>query len=426
MSVYQVKLLELTAIKKKDEKCFLHIRVSFEQDMELYWEIDEYTAKNLMDITNFGGSYRYRISFNTLWNGTKKQHIGILIQTYREQSELISFPCSEDYIKKLNSIKALQDINDLDKLGFLSADPLSSDEGLKGTEQEEPIAAVSPRKYYFTSTRTTAAFFSILFIVLFSCSSQGYLIGKVDPDKNIIAQTTFLETAIDQSYDADVVIKADVVKDDIVAKDLLTENLLPKQSMVPFVELGETVSYSIPKGHVALTFDDGPSKYSTEIMDILKKYGIGGTFFFIGLNVKKYPEHVQYIHSNGYSIGTHSMNHSNLPALSNERQEEELIQSGQLIENLTGEKLSLFRPPYGAMNQRIIELANKHEYKIILWNNDPEDWRNKNADAIVNHIKNTKVSGSIILLHESQAVIDALPRIIEYLQEQNLEIVSLK
>lgn len=78
------------------------------------------------------------------------------------------------------------------------------------------------------------------------------------------------------------------------------------------------------------------------------------------------------------------------------------------------------------MNQNVKDLANQYGYKIILWNNDPEDWRNKDADAIVNHIKNTDISGSIILLHESQAVIDALPRIINYLKEQNLEIVSLK
>jgi len=220
--------------------------------------------------------------------------------------------------------------------------------------------------------------------------------------------------------------KDNIVKDEFATDDRLAENIIPDQFMLPFVELDNPVSYNIPEGYVALTFDDGPSKYSKEIVDILKEYGIGGTFFFIGLNVKKYPEHVKYIHSNGYSIGTHSMNHSNLPTLSNEKQEKELIQSSQLIESLTGEKLSLFRPPYGAMNQNVKDLANQYGYKIILWNNDPEDWRNKDADAIVNHIKNTDISGSIILLHESQAVIDALPRIINYLKEQNLEIVSLK
>ena len=54
MSVYHGKLLELVAVKKKDEKYFLHIRISFEQDIEVYLEIDEYTFINLINITNFG------------------------------------------------------------------------------------------------------------------------------------------------------------------------------------------------------------------------------------------------------------------------------------------------------------------------------------------------------------------------------------
>ncbi|MBZ4668480.1 MAG: peptidoglycan-N-acetylglucosamine deacetylase [Epulopiscium sp.] len=494
MSVYHGKLLELVAVKKKDEKYFLHIRISFEQDIEVYLEIDEYTFINLINITNFGGRYKYRISFNTIWNETKKQHIGVLIQTYREQSEQICFPCSEEYINKLNAIKNLQHIHDLEQLDFIFTHPFSSNKkDFKDIEQKNITHAAPIRKYCLSYTRTTVTFFSILFITLFSCSSQGYLIGKIKPDRKLYTQATFIETDIEPSYNEDSVIKEeiiiedtaqdnvvkdrtvkdddivknniikdsivkhDIVKDDDMAKDgiskddmikdhlveddmakdnivkdefatddRLAENIIPDQFMLPFVELDNPVSYNIPEGYVALTFDDGPSKYSKEIVDILKEYGIGGTFFFIGLNVKKYPEHVKYIHSNGYSIGTHSMNHSNLPTLSNEKQEKELIQSSQLIESLTGEKLSLFRPPYGAMNQNVKDLANQYGYKIILWNNDPEDWRNKDADAIVNHIKNTDISGSIILLHESQAVIDALPRIINYLKEQNLEIVSLK
>ena len=63
---------------------------------------------------------------------------------------------------------------------------------------------------------------------------------------------------------------------------------------------------------------------------------------------------------------------------------------------------------------------------MVLWNNDPKDWKTRNSDRILDDIQSSDVSGSIILLHESQAVIDALPNIVEYLQQFDLEIVNLK
>ena len=79
---------------------------------------------------------------------------------------------------------------------------------------------------------------------------------------------------------------------------------------------------------------------------------------------------------------------------------------------------------YTAENLKIItEFDDK--YKMVLWNNDPEDWRTHDTYKILNHIKNSNVSGSIVILHETQAVLDALPRMIEYFQELGLQIVSL-
>ena len=96
------------------------------------------------------------------------------------------------------------------------------------------------------------------------------------------------------------------------------------------------------------------------------------------------------------------------------------------MEEIIDEDVLLFRPPYGSYNKQLVDLAIEHEYKIVLWNNDPEDWKTRNPNKIFESIKNSNTSGAIILLHESQAVVDSLPKIIEYLQEQDLEIVNLK
>jgi peptidoglycan/xylan/chitin deacetylase (PgdA/CDA1 family) len=63
---------------------------------------------------------------------------------------------------------------------------------------------------------------------------------------------------------------------------------------------------------------------------------------------------------------------------------------------------------------------------MVLWNADPKDWKSDNANEILDYVINSKASGSIILLHESPPVIEALPKIIEYLKQEDLEIVNLK
>lgn len=195
---------------------------------------------------------------------------------------------------------------------------------------------------------------------------------------------------------------------------------------IPQLELEEFISFSLPKGYVALTFDDGPSKHSIDIMNVLKKHEVGGTFFFVGTNVKKHPDYVRVIHANGYSVGSHSMTHSQLTSLTYEQQEAELTRVSDLIEHITDEKLELFRPPYGAFDDRTEALSQQQGSKMVIWNRDPEDWLTRDEDKILEYVQHIEASGSIILLHESQAVVDALPKIIKHLQDQGLTIVSLQ
>ena len=255
-----------------------------------------------------------------------------------------------------------------------------------------------------------SAIFVILFSALNSIYSNEYVFNEV-----VMAQSMALD-ANALSDEEKIILDPNDLDEDV--------HLAPYTT--PFIELDQSINHGIPKGYVALTFDDGPSKYSAEIMEVLKAYNAGGTFFFTGINAQKYPESIQYIQSNGYSIGSHSMSHPKLSAISLYAQKFEIMESIHILNEITGAEITLFRPPYGAVNKGTKNILEDNEFPMVLWSIDPRDWETRNSDKIFDYIRNSEVSGSIILLHDSQSVIDALPSIIEYVHELGLQIVRLK
>lgn len=273
-----------------------------------------------------------------------------------------------------------------------------------------------------------------LLILVLSYFSQFHL-NKAYFNEEVLAESINTSTIENQEWQYEPInyynstfnyIEKNIFKIQELEEEAPTEYSSDINDDLGFIELEDYLVYNLPEGKVALTFDDGPSQYTKEIIDILKEYKVGATFFLVGYNVRKYPDYAKYIHSNGYSIGSHSMSHLDMSKLSYEKQKNELISSINILKETIDEDISLFRPPYGSFNKQLENLVISQECKIVLWNNDPEDWKTRDADKIFESIKNSNTSGAIILLHESQAVIDSLPRIIEYLQGQNLEIVNLK
>ncbi len=413
MSVYKGKLLELLSVDREANESFLRIRLSFEQDTELRWKIDHETAENLKAVTALGQSHKYRLSFYCSWDPTKNQYVSFLTRTYRDQSDKIYFSCSKTYISGLNAIKCSEQNSQVYTLPFLSI----ASQPIDHVKQK----IVSPKRLYRKSSWIAVAMLVITSAIFWSYSPiyeakliENTIVKAKDVDSEVLVDLMAIE---EQPINSQI---------EIDASNEHESSLSISEPKFPTSELNEVISYSIPAGTVALTFDDGPSKYTKEITDILKMYQVGGTFFFIGENVKRYPEYVQYVKSNGYVIGSHSMHHTNLVTLSYQKQKVDLLETNRLIEELIQEEVVLFRPPYGSKNEATVELMNKNQIKMVLWDTDTKDWKSRNADKIVNSVLSAQASGSIILLHESQAVIDALPRIIEYLQAQDLQIVNLK
>ena len=159
---------------------------------------------------------------------------------------------------------------------------------------------------------------------------------------------------------------------------------------------------------IALTFDDGPHpKETNQVLDILNKYNVKGTFFVAGKHANWYPEPLVRASKEGHEIGNHTFNHPDISNLSDRQLEEEILKCEEILLKLTGKKPQLFRPPYGSYRQEALaSIAKKLNYKIVLWTSvDARDWQNPGAETIANKIINNAKNGDIILLHDYAATV---------------------
>lgn len=174
---------------------------------------------------------------------------------------------------------------------------------------------------------------------------------------------------------------------------------------------------------IALTFDDGPGPYTDSILDALKEVNGKATFFMVGTSIKAYPEQVKHVHEAGCEIGNHTYSHQTLTKISDEKIQSQVGQVQDLIEQLTGERPKLLRPPGGSRNEHVRKLVNM---PFILWNLDTEDWKHRDADYVYNYTMKKVAKGDIILMHDiHKTSAQAAVRLIKDLTAQGYELVTI-
>lgn len=179
--------------------------------------------------------------------------------------------------------------------------------------------------------------------------------------------------------------------------------------------------------YVALTFDDGPSKEVTpRILDTLAKHGAKATFFMIGNQAKALPGTAQQVAAAGHEIGNHTMDHADLSKLDAGSIRKKIGEAADSIEQATGIRPYLIRPPYGAYNDAVMNDAVNQGDSLILWSVDSLDWQSRNADAVISEIQKEITSGAIILMHDIHpSTADALPRLLNWLESQGYQFVTV-
>lgn len=174
---------------------------------------------------------------------------------------------------------------------------------------------------------------------------------------------------------------------------------------------------------VAFTFDDGPSKYTLDIANILEEYNASATFFEVGYNIKAHPEITKELSERGFEIANHTTDHSKLTKLTEVKYLSKINDNNALFKELTGKDMPYLRPPYGSYNDKIKASAG---VPIVTWSLDTRDWESRNKDKAIEMVINNIKEGDIILFHDLyESTRDAVKELMPLLKEQGYQAVSV-
>ena len=178
---------------------------------------------------------------------------------------------------------------------------------------------------------------------------------------------------------------------------------------------------------IHLTFDDGPNKYTGRILEILKKYNMKATFFLLEANMKRNPELVKRMISEGHAIGLHGISHNIYNLYSSKTSAvNEMNEENNTLNKIIGSKTLLIRVPYGSkpyMSENQMNSFVAEGYKLWDWNIDSGD--TKKGYVSTSNILSTityqvhRFKCPVILFHDKKCTLDALPQVLEYLAKNN-------
>ena len=172
------------------------------------------------------------------------------------------------------------------------------------------------------------------------------------------------------------------------------------------------------------TFDDGPNNENTlEILDYLESHNMSATFFMVGNKMNNQKEVIKKVYNSNSEIGYHSYDHTLFTKNKIKKIESDFDKTNKIYYEITGDYLSLTRPPYGEYNNKILKALNN---SFILWDKDTHDWKYKDIDFIVKYVLENANDKDIILFHDSyKTTVEAVKKIIDILYENNIKVLSV-
>lgn len=393
--------IQVTGLSK-EEPFLMQLKLTFEtgETKHIKFRMDKFTYKHIRKVV-FPNYLKQENDKSVCaipiypQNNNYQSDVDWIIWNLFGQTSKFSFVCSKEYKAFLNKLRAVESLEEFNEI-LVHRDELP----------ELPKSPARSRSLLRSLPLTLFFIFSLFW------ASSTNLLGyhpnttPINESKIVMANAAAIE------YEPVVSTKAE-----------------PEKINVPVsnVPASKKIISCLPDGQIALTFDDGPSSYTQDILAVLKEYGVPATFFFVGKNIDRFPKAVVDAHNQGHGIGLHSYSHQVLRGLSAEKQVEDIESCLQTIKPYVNE-VFLFRPPYGMYDDDTKEILSAHNMSLVLWNRDPKDWSAKSPQQIVNAVlkpNNASPSGGIYVLHENAMTLKSLPQIIKAIKEKNLEFVVL-
>ena len=178
---------------------------------------------------------------------------------------------------------------------------------------------------------------------------------------------------------------------------------------------------------IALTFDDGPAPGTTDqLLDTLDREDVTATMFLLGNQAQAHPDLVRREQQLGLEIGNHTLTHPTLNQVSPDQVRSELSQTQDVLTQITGKAPTVMRPPYAGRNATTDQISGELGLSVIVWDNSPQDWVNKDAQTIARLTVQGAQPNSVVLFHDThQWTVDAMPTIISDLKAQDYHFVTV-
>jgi peptidoglycan/xylan/chitin deacetylase (PgdA/CDA1 family) len=186
---------------------------------------------------------------------------------------------------------------------------------------------------------------------------------------------------------------------------------------------------SARRREVALTFDDGPSRYTPRLLRTLRRLHAPATFFPIGYAITGYRRPFRLLRRSGHPIGDHTMNHPLLSEFQAVRQAAEIDGQARLLKQAGLPYPRLFRPPYGGFDATTLALLHQRRMLMVLWSVNPADYYRPGTKVIVRRVMEAVRPGAIVLMHDGggdrSQTVAAVPRIVHKLRRRGYRVVSV-
>ncbi|MBD2579299.1 polysaccharide deacetylase family protein [Oscillatoria sp. FACHB-1406] len=185
--------------------------------------------------------------------------------------------------------------------------------------------------------------------------------------------------------------------------------------------------------YVALTFDDGPHpEYTPQLLDVLDRYGVRASFFWLGVNVARFPAIAREVHLRGHWLALHGYEHRAFPRLTPTELHDSLERTRDAISSacdLDPALLRDVRPPNGIFTPKTLKLLNQWHYRPVMWSVVPEDWVEPGVERVCQRVLTQIHWGAIVVLHDGyfggQSVAQTAACLIPQLRDREYDFVTI-